>query len=261
MSSEVLNVKSTGRAALLTIDRPDAGNSISSEVTTALNEALDALDGDHELAAIVITGAGDKFFSSGGDIKQYRSLVTRDQLQSAFDRPRRLLDRLEVFPVPVIAAVNGIAMGGGAELMLACDMCLAAPTATFGFPFVHMGLIPGWYGTERLTRICGYTNAMYLLATGDPVDAKEARRLGLVYGICEDTPVVDAALVLAEKLARAAPLSLAATKRTLLSGYHLPRDQVRRQIEHDFADLWLSDDHREAEAAFVDKRPPTFKGK
>jgi len=261
MTSEVLRVEHRGAAALLTIDRRHAGNSISAEVTAALDEAITVLERERELVAIVITGAGEKFFSSGGDIKQYRQLVTREQLQSAFERPRRLLDRLEALPVPVIAAVNGIAMGGGAELMLACDLRLAAPTATIGFPYVHLGLIPGWHGTERLTRTCGYANAMHLLATGDPVEAEEARRLGLINRICDDMPVVDAALVLAEKLARAAPLSLAATKRVLLGAYHLPRDRARRLAEDDFADLWMSDDHREAEAAFAAKRRPTFKGK
>ena len=261
MSSEVLHVERRGPAALLTIDRPHAGNSISAEVTTALDGAISALEGDRELVAIVITGAGDKFFSSGGDIKQYRELVTREQLQSAFERPRRLLDRLEALAVPVIAAVNGIAMGGGAELMLACDMRLAAPAATIGFPYVHLGLIPGWHGTERLTRNCGYANAMYLLTTGDPVDAGEALRLGLINRVCDDMPVVDAALALVEKLARAAPLSLAATKRVLSGAYCLPRDEARHLAEDDFADLWMSEDHREAEAAFTAKRRPTFKGK
>jgi enoyl-CoA hydratase len=182
-------------------------------------------------------------------------------LQSAFERPRRLLDRLEALPVPVIAAVNGIAMGGGAELMLACDIRLAAPTATIGFPYVRLGLIPGWHGTERLTRTCGYADAMHLLITGESVDAQEACRLGLINRICGDRPVVDAALTLAEELARAAPLSLAATKRVLLSAYHAPRDQARRLAEDDFADLWMSEDHREAEAAFAAKRRPIFKRK
>ncbi len=261
MTSEVLRVERRGAAALLTIDRPHAGNSISAEVTAALDEAITVVERDRALVAIVITGAGEKFFSSGGDIKQYRELVTREQLQSAFERPRRLLDRLEALPVPVIAAVNGIAMGGGAELMLACDLRLAAPTATVGFPYVRLGLIPGWHGTERLTRTCGYANAMHLLATGESVDAEEARRLGLVNRICDDMPVVDAAHQLVEKLARAAPLSLAATKRVLLGAYHLPRGEARRLAEDEFADLWMSDDHREAEAAFAAKRRPTFKGR
>lgn len=260
MSPEVLKVERRGGAALLTIDRPHAGNSISAEVTTALEAAVDALERDRDLVAIVITGAGDKFFSSGGDIKQYRELVTREQLQSAFARPRRLLDRLEALPVPVIAAVNGIALGGGAELMLACDVRFAASTASIGFPYVRLGLTPGWHGAERLTRAIGYANAMHLLTTGEPVDADEALRLGLVNRVC-DGSVVETALALTQKLAEAAPLSLAATKRVLLAASHLPREEARRIAEDDFADLWLSEDHREAEAAFAAKRRPVFKGK
>lgn len=261
MPPEVLRVERHGAAALLIIDRPHAGNSISAEVTAAFDEALASLEGERDLAAIVISGAGDKFFSAGGDIKQYRELATREQLHAAFERPRRLLDRLEALPVVVIAAVNGIALGGGAELMLACDLRLAAPTASIGFPYVRLGLIPGWHGTERLGRACGYANAMHLLATGESVDAQEARRLGLVNKVCNDAPVVDEALALAEKLARAAPLSLAATKRVLLASFQLPGDDARRLAEEAFADLWLSEDHREAEAAFAAKRRPLFKGK
>jgi enoyl-CoA hydratase/carnithine racemase len=253
-------VERRGGAALLTIDRPHAGNSISADVTAALETAVDALEQERDLVAIVITGEGDKFFSSGGDIKQYRELVTREQLQSAFARPRRLLARLEALPVPVIAAVNGIALGGGAELMLACDVRFAAPAASIGFPYVRLGLTPGWHGAERLTRAIGYANAMHLLTTGEPVDAAEALRLGLVNRVCDDS-VVEAALALVEKLAEAAPLSLAATKRVLLASSHLPREEARRIAEDDFADLWLSEDHREAEAAFAAKRRPVFKGK
>ena len=260
-SSEVLRVERRGAAALLTIDRPHAGNSVSADVTSAIDDALSALEGEDDVAAIVITGAGDKFFSSGGDIKQYRQLATREQLERAFERPRRLMDRLESFASPVIAAVNGIAFGGGAELMLACDLRLAAPQARIGFPYVRLGLIPGWHGVERLVRTCGSSQAMYLLATGDPVSASEALRLGLVHRICDDVPVVDAALELATKLAESAPMSLAATKRVVRGAVDLSRDEARALAEQAFADLWMSEDHREAEAAFAEKRRPVFKGR
>ncbi len=261
MSAEVLRVERRGATALLTIDREHAGNAISAEVTAALDTALTALGRESGLAAIVVTGAGDKFFSAGGDIKQYRQLTTRAQLSTAFERPRRLLDRLEALPLPVIAAVNGIAMGGGAELMLACDVRFAAPGARIGFPYVRLGLIPGWHGAERLVRACGYAGAMHLLATGDEVGADEALRLGLVNRVCNERPVVDAALALAEQFAELAPLSLAATKRVLQATWHMAREPARQLAEEAFADLWMSEDHREAEAAFADKRRPVFKGK
>ncbi|MDX1432477.1 MAG: enoyl-CoA hydratase/isomerase family protein, partial [Gammaproteobacteria bacterium] len=141
MSGEVLRIERHGATVLLTIDRPHAGNSISAEVTAALDDAITSLGDDAGLRAVIITGAGEKFFSSGGDIKQYRALDTRAALEGAFARPRELLDRIEALPVPVIAAVNGYALGGGAELMLACDIRLAAPHATIGFPYVRLGLM------------------------------------------------------------------------------------------------------------------------
>jgi enoyl-CoA hydratase/carnithine racemase len=260
MSSEVLQVDRRDGVAVLTIHRTGAGNSISAEVTAALDEAIGDCEGDKDLFAIVITGAGDKFFCSGGDIKQYRELVSRDELETAFARPRRLLDRLESLPMPVVAAVNGYALGGGAELMLACDIRFAAAHARIGFPYVRLGLMPGWNGVERLARSCGHANAMGLLAGGEPVSAAEAKRLGLVNDVVEHGSVLDGALAFTDRLREAAPQALAACKRALLGAYQLPRAEARRRANESFAELWLSADHREAEAAFADKRKPVFKG-
>ena len=261
MTTEVLRIERIDATVLLTIDRPQAGNSISTEVTAALEAAISEISGDTTLRAVVITGAGEKFFSSGGDIKQYRALATRDELESAFARPRDLLDRIEALPVPVLAAVNGYALGGGAELMLACDIRIAAAHASIGFPYVRLGLMPGWHGTERLARDLGYAGAMRLLATGEPVSATEAYRLGLVNEVAENVPVVRAALELAESWRDAAPLALAACKRALAGAFHLSRAEARSLAEDLFADLWLTEDHREAEAAFAQKRKPVFKGR
>jgi len=260
MSEDVLHVERSGAALVLTITREHAGNSISREVTAAMEAAIAGTEGDGSLRAIVITGSGGKYFCSGGDIKQYRDLDTRARLAEVFARPRNLLDHLETLPLPVIAAVNGYALGGGAELMLACDIRLAAPEAKIGFPYVKLSLIPGWHGIDRLSRNCGYGAAMHLLTTGEPVSATEAKRLGLINEVITDGDVVGAALQLCGRLEAAAPLSLAATKRTLRSAYTEPRDVARRFAEEAFADLWMSDDHREAEAAFADKRPPKFRG-
>lgn len=261
MSEDVLRVERSGAALVLTITREHAGNSMSREVTAAMEAAIADTEGDRSLRAIVVTGSGEKFFCSGGDIKQYRDLDTRERLAEVFARPRTLLDHLETLPVPVIAAVNGYALGGGAELMLACDIRFAAPEAKIGFPYVKLSLIPGWHGIDRLSRNCGYGAAMHLLTTGEAVSATEAKRLGLINEVVPDGGVVEAALKLSERLEAAAPLSLAATKRVLRSAYTTPREQARKLAEDAFADLWMSDDHREAEAAFAEKRPPKFRGK
>ncbi len=260
MSAEVLKDERRGAAHVITITREHAGNSICREVTEAFERVIESLLEDASLRAVVVTGEGERFFCSGGDIKQYRDLQTREQLNAAFARPRGLLDHLEALPVPVIAAVNGYALGGGAELMLACDIRLASPHAKIGFPYVKLSLIPGWHGIERLAQNCGYGTAMHLLATGEPVSAAEAKRLGLVNEVITETPVLDAALAFAARMEDAAPLSLAATKRVLRGAYTESRDAARRLAEEAFADLWMSRDHREAETAFAEKRPAKFRG-
>ena len=260
MSPEVLASERRGAAQVITITREHAGNSISREVTEAFEQAIAPLEHDATLRAVIVTGSGDRFFCSGGDIKQYRDLKTRDQLNKAFARPRRLLDHLEALPVPVIAAVNGYALGGGAELMLACDIRLASAGARIGFPYVKLSLIPGWHGIDRLAQSCGYGIAMHLLTSGEPVPATEAKRLGLINEVVTEGCVLEAALAFAARLENAAPLSLAATKRVLRSTFSSSRDAARRLAEETFADLWMSNDHREAEAAFAEKRKPKFKG-
>ena len=257
----VLRGERHGATLLLTVSREHAGNSISAEVTAAFENALDQAELDRSLRAVVISGAGDRFFSSGGDIKQYRALRTREQLERAFARPRALMDRIEALPVPVIAAINGWALGGGAELALACDIRIAAVAARLGFPYVRLGLMPGWHGGERLLRTVGYAAAMRLLMSGEAVDAGEACRIGLLSEVVDEVPVVDAALALAAHFEQAAPLSLGAIKQSLRAAQHHDQESARALADGLFADLWLSEDHREAEAAFTEKRPPMFRGK
>ena len=261
MTADPVTIRREDRALVVTISREHAANSISREVVAGLERAVDEARAAGDLRALVLTGAGDRFFAAGGDIKQYRALVDRETLAESFGPPRRLMDALEALPIPVVAAVNGYALGGGAELMLAADLRLAAATARIGFPYVKLGLIAGWHGSERLARCCGYSNAMKLLLTGEPVDAREAMRIGLVNDVVEEGSVVDAALALARQFDSHAPLSLAATKRVMQGAYRLPPDALRELMDATFESLWLSEDHREAEAAFEEKRPPAFKGR
>ena len=261
MNSDVLSSEQIGSSQVLTITREQAGNSISKEVTTAFLAALGEIRDNSSLRSVIITGAGERFFCCGGDIKQYRELRSRGQLRDAFARPRGLLDAFEALPLPVIAAVNGYALGGGAELMLACDLRFAAASAQVGFPYVRLSLIPGWHGIERLARDCGQAVAMQLLLSGEPVSADEALRLRLVNEVVDDGAVLDAALHFAARLDDAAPLSLGATKQVLRQTVANPGQASRALAEQAFEDLWMSDDDREAEAAFTEKRKPAFNGK
>ncbi|MGI9335885.1 MAG: enoyl-CoA hydratase/isomerase family protein [Gammaproteobacteria bacterium] len=163
-------------------------------------------------------------------------------------------------PVPVIAAINGYALGGGAELMLACDLRIAGRGARIGFPYVKLGLIAGWHGVERLIRDCGYVTAMELLMTGEPVSAERAERIGLINRAVDDGAELESAIALVEGFVEAAPLALAAAKRVVKAAWRMSPGDLRALMDERFAELWVSKDHREAEAAFAEKRKPQFAG-
>lgn len=256
-----VRVERVGAAHLVTLDRPAAGNAIGGETTRALLAAVAAARADRTARALVLTGSGDRFFCAGGDLKEYRGLTTRAKLRGSFGRTRKLLDELEALPIPVIAAVNGWALGGGSELLLACDLRVAAASARIGFPQLRLGLTPGWNGMERLVETVGRGTATWLLLTGRALTAAEAHRLGLVHATVSDGSVVKAALEFAEGLAELGPLAVVAAKRALLDALRLPQRESRRRSAKRFEDLWFSADHREAEAAFVEKRRPEFRGR
>lgn len=258
---EVLRVERMDEVARLTICREHAGNSASEEVIAALDGFLDEVEDDYSLRAVILTGEGERFFCSGGDVKRYRAIESREQLRSAFHRPRQLMDRMESFRAPLIAAVNGWALGGGSELMLACDVRIAAAHARIGFPYAKLSLIAGWNGSERLVRAVGDTWARYLLLTGEPVDAERAATIGLVQETVSGDSLAERALELARLLADRAPLSAGATKRVLRAIHTESHNLARATADAQFEDLWVSTDHREAEQAFVDKRTPRFRGR
>lgn len=257
---EVLLVERHGDAAVLTLNRPQAGNSINAELSAALDEALARLAGDRTLRALVLTGAGQKFFCTGGDIKEYRALADRSAVEAVFGRTRRALDRLEDFPVPTIAAVEGHALGGGTEIVLACDLAIAGATARFGLPQVRLGIVPGWNGIERLVRRCGRGAALRMIAGGEPVDAAAARDLALVDEVAPAGAALEAALRLAGSFSAAAPLALVQAKRLVAAAARQGAEALRADACASFAELWFSADHREAEAAFMEKRAPRFVG-
>ena len=260
MTSDVVTTERIGSALVARIDREPSGNAISREVVAGLAESVREAQAADGLAAFVITGRGGKFFAAGGDLKQYREIGTRSDLAAAFAGPRALMDAIEALPMPVIAAINGYALGGGAELALAADLRIASENARIGFPYVKLGLIAGWDGMERLARCCGHGHAMHLLLTGEPIDAERAQRIGLVSEVVGGD-VLDAALAHAERFAGYAPLALRATKTMLRRSFTAPAASAREEARAWFADLWVSEDHREAEAAFVEKRRPTFRGR
>lgn len=246
--------------AVLTLNRPGAGNAINRALAEALDAAMTRLAAEPGLVALVVTGAGGRFFCTGGDLKEYRGIETRDDLEAVFGRVRAVLDRLEAFPLPVIAAVEGYALGGGAEMVLACDHRIAGQGAQLGFAQVRLGIVPGWNGIERLVRAAGRWRAIELLATGRRLPADEAQAVGMIDRVVPDGTALEAALTLAAELRQAAPLVLAAVKRLVAEAEAQGRAS-RAGAADSFAELWFSADHREAEAAFAEKRKPVFAGR
>jgi enoyl-CoA hydratase/carnithine racemase len=247
-------------ALVLTICRPHAGNSIDTPTAIQLDKALRRHRRNRALHAIIVTGSGGKFFCTGGDLKAYRSLKTKAQLASAFGRVRKLLKSFEDFPLPVIAAIDGYALGGGLELALACDLRFASSQAMLGFPQSRLGLIPGWNGAQRLVEIVGRSAAVKLLYTGETLGASEASRLGLIDGSADGQTAMQQALGFVKRLEGVAPLSLGATKSVALAATRLSSQASEKAATKAFQRLWFTKDHREAEAAFVEKRTPRFAG-
>jgi enoyl-CoA hydratase len=255
----VLLASQQGATRILTLNRPQAGNALSVDLAQALEEALNECRRDAALRAIVLTGAGDRFFCTGGDVKRYSTIEDASSLDAIFDRIRELLDLIESIDLPVLAAINGYAIGGGLELALACDLRFVAPTALLGFPQSRLGIIPGWNGIERVLRLTGRGTAIRLLMSGERVDARQAREMGLIDFVAEG--VVEAALRFAGTLESTAPLSLGAVKRVVRETLAGPPDQARALARKEFARLWFTADHKEAETSFADKRSPKFTGR
>jgi enoyl-CoA hydratase len=252
----VIGVDRDGAVAIVTVDRQDALNALDPETLTDLRDRLAGLAGDAEVRVVVLTGAGDRAFVAGADIKAMSAMdVEQARAWGALGHETATL--LETMPKPTIAAVNGFALGGGCELALACDVRYASTTARLGQPEVSIGIIPGWGGTQRLPRVVGIGLAKELIMTGRLVDAEEALRIGLVNAVFPPEELMPKTLELARLLATKSPLVLAAIKETTGRTFH---GDLGSEAEA-FATLFGSEDQKEGMAAFIGKREPKFLGR
>lgn len=255
-----IDVERSGAAAVVTVNRPDALNALDVEHLEALRERLAEVAVDADVRAVVLTGAGEKAFVAGADIKYMHGLdVLGARRWGELGHACGTL--LETMPKPTIAAVNGFALGGGCELALACDIRLAATTAKLGQPEVNLGIMPGWGGSQRLARTAGIGFAKELVYTGRTVDAEEARARGLVNAVYEPDELLAKALELCETIAAKGPLGVAYAKEATnlaLAGDHRENLETEARL---FAMLFASEDQKEGMAAFVEKRPADFKGR
>jgi enoyl-CoA hydratase len=255
-----IDVERDAAVAVVTVNRPDALNALDLPTLTDLRDRLRELSEDADVRVVVLTGAGDRAFVAGADIKYMSGLgVTEAQAWGALGHAAANL--LETMPQPALAAINGFALGGGCELALACDLRYASSKAKLGQPEINLGIIPGWGGTQRLARATTIGFAKELVLTGRMVDADEAERRGLVNAVFEPEELMSKTLELAHALAKHSPIALAAAKAATnraLQGDH--PGNLASEAER-FADLFASEDAKEGMTAFVEKREARFSGR
>ncbi|MGH2935029.1 MAG: enoyl-CoA hydratase-related protein [Gaiellaceae bacterium] len=246
----MIRVERDEAVAVVTIDREEALNALDVATLTELRDRLRELAADDAARVVVLTGAGDKAFAAGADIK-YMSGLDAGGAKAWGALGHEAARLLEMMPKPAIAAINGFALGGGCELALACDLRYASSRAKLGQPEINLAIVPGWGGTQRLARVCGIGVAKELIFTGRTVDAEEALRIGLVNAIAD--PALDKALAVARELAEKSAGALALAKRLV----NMAPGALEREAE-EFGELFGSADAKEGLRAFVEKRAPTF---
>jgi len=244
--------------ARITLNRPEKQNALSAEMFEAFNEYLNDLENDENLRAMIITGAGDRAFCSGTDISELHDGIDGSSISQ---RGQALCNRIENFPVPVIAAINGIAAGGGLELALACHMRIASTTAVFSLPESKLSLIPGYGGTQRLSREVGVGRAVEIMLTGRSLTSDEALACGLVNRVVPLVELPSAVAELLEQIEQLSPLSIRSCLQAVTQGLQLPLEEGLKLETTLFAALFDTDDAREGTTAFLEKRVPVFKGR
>ena len=241
-----------GAVGIITIDRPRALNALNSEVLDDLNAVLDGVDLD-AVRALVLTGAGEKSFVAGADIGEM-STLTKEEGEAFGKKGNDIFRRIETFPIPVIAAVNGFALGGGNEIAMSCDIRICSDNALFGQPEVGLGITPGFGGTQRLARLVSPGMAKQIIFSNSNIKADEAYRIGLVNAVYPQEELLPAAKKLAARIAKQAPIAVRACKKAINDGLQVGMDEAIVIEEKLFGSCFESYDQKEGMGAFLEKR-------
>ncbi|MGD9906248.1 MAG: enoyl-CoA hydratase/isomerase family protein [Vicinamibacterales bacterium] len=259
MTYEMLQVERDDAVAVVTLSRPKVLNALNTRTLAELGHAIEALGADPAVRALILTGAGDKAFVAGADINEL-AVQTPVQGQRHAAAGQQVFDRIETLGKPVIAAVNGFALGGGCELAMACTLRLAADTARFGQPEINLGLVPGYGGSQRLPRLVGRGRALELLLTGEMISAARAWEIGLVNRVVPAAELLPEARTLARLLATKAPIAVRYILEAVQHGAEMPLAEAQHLEATLFGLIASTDDMREGTRAFLEKRPASWKG-
>jgi enoyl-CoA hydratase len=253
----ILDVDNDG-VALLTVNRPDKLNALNASVLSDLDACFDAMESNEAVRGIIVTGSGEKAFVAGADIAEFKGLGS-SEARALSERGQQVFQRIEGSRKPVIAAVNGFALGGGCELALACHIRIASEGARFGQPEVNLGLIPGYGGTQRLPRLIGSGLAAELLLTGDMISAARAYEIGLVNRVVSGEELIESARKMMNKILSKAPLAVSMVLEAIRDGHLSLKEGLHREATL-FGRAFETKDFEEGVSAFLEKRAPKFKG-
>jgi len=260
-SEEAAGDSTANKIGLLSLSRPEALNALNRELLLELESFVNKIERkETSISALIVTGAGEKAFVAGADIKEIDHLNPDSALEFA-RFGQKLFSRLERLPIPVIAAVSGFALGGGCELALACDIVVATPKSKFGLPECTLGIMPGFGGTVRMARRVGPSRALMIAMSGQMLSAQEGFDFGFVDKLAEPEQLMSVCKEMASQMASRAPLALAAIKKSIYDGSHLSDHEAFELEAKLFAQLFQSKDQKEGTQAFIQKRKPVFSGR
>jgi len=256
---DVIHIEIQDRIATVTVNRPEVRNALNTQVILELTAAFEQLATRSDVGAIILTGAGDKAFVAGADIKE---MVGKSglEMQAFSEMGRRLGDAMERCPKPILAAINGYALGGGCELAMACDLRLASENAKIGQAEINIGIIPGYGGSQRLPRLVGSGWAAQMIFTGEPIDAATAERIGLVNGVVPADRLLEEARGIARKILEKSPVAVSLAKACLRASQEMPLPQGLSYETAAFGVAGATQDKVEGMTAFLEKRKPVWKG-
>ena len=259
MSYNNILTSTEGSIQTITINRPDQLNALNSETISELGSALSSAERDGEIRAIILTGSGEKAFVAGADIKEFAHFSVEEGKKLSADGHKELFNLLEDLTTPVIAAVNGFALGGGLELAMSAHVRVASDNAKLGLPEVSLGVIPGYGGTQRLAQLVGKGRAMELITTAGMIGAEDALRMGLVNHVTEQNELLPLAIKIASRMAKNSSVAIAGAIRSVNAQFKSGVDGYQKEIE-EFGKCFGTADFKEGTSAFLEKRKPKFTG-